>query len=253
MSHRILAIIIIIILFSGFTAYGQTAESKVAQETQEIEKFIDSFIQNYKQTFDLTEVHKSFFVANYKTINSPHFFRGDLENSFTSDENFRNYSSLLDLLSLTLLTELDENNYDLNKTFKKGEKINEEYDFFSKREHLTLQKYPKAALFMHRTDISQIKNVTDYRNAIQEFHKFVQEIRKLVDEKQKDRFLKFRREFKANFFKILYSVECSKKNTDCKELPEKTKMFWCEDIPFYLLIAKDKGQLKIVKIQPPTD
>ncbi|MGI8555167.1 MAG: hypothetical protein ACR2LT_02270 [Pyrinomonadaceae bacterium] len=253
---RINFTIIIAVVALCFTAYSQTSERKITeQEKQEVEKFADSFMQSYQQTLNLTKVPESFFVSDYKKRNSYSYSINDFDKMLTDDEKFQNYFTLLDLVTLIMITKLDENNYDLKKTFDNSDanKGDNEDEILSKKLRLLFQKYPKAQMFFNEDEknSSQIKNIGDYRNAAQDFRSFVQEVRQSITAETKIKFSNLLTKYKDKLFELKKSFNCSK--DDCEGLPEKTEMFYYEGLPFVLLIAKENGKLKIVKVLPFDD
>ncbi|MGI8467934.1 MAG: hypothetical protein ACR2N3_05725 [Pyrinomonadaceae bacterium] len=262
MKHIIFAAInVTVVLFLCFTVYSQNSENKITpQEKQEVEKFVNSFMQSYYQTLDLNKVPDSFFVGDYKKREFHALFIKDFDKLLTNDEKFQNYFTFLDFFSLTLITKLDENNYDLKKTFNNSDndKADNVDNLFPKKVLSLLQKYPKAKLLLYKENFSQVKNVDDYRGVMRDYRSIVQELRESITTETKIKFSEFLAENKDKFFKLADSFECSKNwiltsVDNCDGFPEKTKMFYYEGLPFSLLMIKDNGRLKIVKVEPPTD
>lgn len=242
------------ILLFCLPIYAQNTENKISeQEKQEIEKFVDSFMQNYVQTFDLKKTAESFFIKNYRQEKFRSLFIESFDNSLTQDEKLQNYFTFLDFFNLVFFTKADENNYDL-KTFASSVDT-DSFDFdkfiLSSKLKPLFQKYPKAKLLFYKNNFSQIKDIDDYRAVMRDYQNIMKESRESITTNQKNKYFKFLTELQKGFFKIDYSSECLK--DDCEGLPEKTKMFWCKSFPFYLLVAKENGKWKIVEIQQPTD
>lgn len=69
--------------------------------------------------------------------------------------------------------------------------------------------------------------------------------------KEKNKLSEFLNKNKNRLFELKDNFECSGK--DCESLPEKTRMFFFRALFFDLVIAKEKGQLKIVRIYSISD
>lgn len=244
---KIIAAAVILLCFSA--AYSQTSETKAnvdKKAEQKTETFIDSFMQSYKQTLDLTKIPESYFIGNYKKAIKESLFITDYDKILTEDEKFRNHCMFLDFSSLTLISKLDESNYDVKKAFG-----NPDGEMFPKRIKQAFEKYPKAKILLLKQDFPKIKTVSDYRSVIQDFQKVVQEIRESINTEKRDKFFNFLTANKEKLFKLGDDYKCSE--DDCEGLREGTRLFDYMGLPFYFLLADDEGQLKIVKVIQPHD
>lgn len=243
--RKTIAAAVILLCFTA--VYSQTSEAETGVDKKaekKIETFVDSFMQSYRQTLDLTKIPESYFIGNYKQVIKESLFITDYDKLLTEDEKFQNYCMFLDFSSLTLISKLDESNYDVKKAF--GDSDGE---MFPKRIKQAFEKYPKAQMLLSRKDFPKIKNVSDYRTVTQDFQKVVQEIRRSINTEQKDKFFNFLTANKEKLFSLGDDYKCS--GDDCEGLREETRLFDYEGLPFYFLVADDEGQLKIVKVMQP--
>lgn len=254
-NYKFLILLLIANLcFFCFQTNAQNTEFKVSKaEEKQVADFVDSFIKSYRETFDLTQVPTSYFIDDYKKRNNLSFFIDKYDQHLTDEEKFQNYFMLLDLLQIVFFQRLKESNFDLRKMFKDAEEELDKDFFFTKSMLEILKKYPKANSFMLKENFSQINNVRDFRDAIQDFRSFLQELRTTVNPDSKVKYDNTLQKAKNRFFKLDYGVECSKQVKFCGDISDKTKMYYYVALPFVFLIANLDGKFKIVMIFPPTD
>jgi hypothetical protein len=228
----------------------QTEQEK--QEEREVKKFVDSFLKSYQQTFDLTKIPKTFFVSDYQKRNTYPFFIDEYDKFLTENEKFKNGSLWIDLVYIGFISKLSEFDFNLEK-FKKSldDENADENSFFPQKMLELFEKYPKAKIFLHKNDFSQIKNVNDFRSAIQDFHNVMQILRDSLGLTEKNKLAKFFIKYRAKFIELKDISKCSKE--ECGETFANVKLFYYRVFTIDLMIAKDKSTMKIIKMIPAAD
>ncbi|MBX7172847.1 MAG: hypothetical protein K1X72_17890 [Pyrinomonadaceae bacterium] len=245
---------ILLVLFLILTINAQNSDIKVSKaKEKQVVFFVDSFLKNYYKAFDLTKVSPTFFVDDYKNRNNLTFFIEDYDKDLTNDEKFQNYFMLLDLMQITFLEKLKEANFDLEKMYKNAENESDDNFFLSKSMLGLFKKYPKAETFLLKENFSKIKNIADFRDAVQDFRSVLQELRQSISLEIKQKYTRSLLKNKNKLFKLDYGVSCSKTEKFCGGIPDKTKMYYYDTFPFVFLIGEFNGKFKVVQIFPPTD
>ncbi|HRH41129.1 MAG TPA: hypothetical protein PKY82_05750 [Pyrinomonadaceae bacterium] len=221
-------------------------------EEKQVADFVDDFLKSYQQTFDLTKIPKTFFVSDYQKRNTFPFFIDEYDKFLTEDEKFKNGSLWIDLAYVGFISKLSEFDFNLEKLRKSLDDENDdENTFFPKKMLELFEKYPKAKIFMHKNDFSQIKNVDDFRSAMKDFHSTMKELRDSLRLVAKSKLDKFFIKYKAKFIELKDVSKCSKE--ECGESLEKAKLFYYRVFTIDLMVAKDKSTMQIIKIIPAAD
>jgi hypothetical protein len=258
MKLKIYIITALFILLSATfsqSIFAQTAKTQVKVLTRdeidkrEVEIFVESFLKNYFETFDLTEVSGKFFVSNYKPLNTMTFFISDYDKLLTDEEKFQNGVLMIDFFSALVFSELKKVNYDM----KRLEKVFTD-DFMEMKLDNLFKNHAKGKIFLHRENFNQIKNVTDFRESISDFRQVLDNLRGMVLKKinyPTTRKAKIFKAKKAKLFTLEKIRECS--TDECGEFPKGTKLAEITATTFYLMLVKDNQNWKIMGIFPVGD
>lgn len=148
-----LALGVMLFAFLSINIFAQKPSRKLTaeevKERIEVVAFVDSFMQEYYKTYDLTKVPETFFVSDYKKRNSYPFFINTFDSLLTDEEKFQNGFMAIDLLHLGFFNKLSEANYDLKKALGvKNEDEPSDNALFGKKLVALFQKYPKSTFFL---------------------------------------------------------------------------------------------------------
>lgn len=91
------------------------------------------------------------------------------------------------------------------------------------------------------------ENIDEYRSAMADYRKAVQEIRNsMLNKSFKDKLFNFVSKHKDEMFVLDHIHTCQ--GNECEGFAEKTKFYHYFVIPFTLIIVKDKSQFKVVAV-----
>jgi hypothetical protein len=255
MKQKIYIITTLFILLSATfsqTVFAQTAKKQtkvLTQDERDASVFVESFLKDYFETFDLTKVSSMFFVSNYKTLNTMRFFISDYDNLLTDAEKFQNGVLMIDFMATLVFSELRKVDYDM----KKAEKLFSA-DFMEKKLDNLFKNHAKGRIFLHIQNFKQITNVKEFREAIADFIVVLENLRKLTlsDKLNREtRKAKTLNAKKAKLFTLEKIRECS--DDECGEFPKGTKLAEINATTFYLMLVKDNQNWKVMRIIPVGD
>lgn len=228
-------------IFAQNSAQKLTAEE--TKESVEIAAFVDSFVREYYKTYDLTKVPETFFVNDYKKRNDCPCSDEEIDKLLTDEEKFQIQFMKMDLLLLEIISDLSEVNFEPEKASNKTKA--DLPDFLLKRSLPFFLKYPKSMVFLEGG--CEPKNVNEFRSAMTDYKKAIQEIRNsMLNKSFVDRFSSFASKNKNEMFQLERSEVCQE--DECLGFPRGTKLHYYFAMPFTLLIVKDKDQFKITNV-----
>ena len=242
-------------------AQAQTAKTdeqiRLKAEKQEVQKFVDSFLQSFEESKDFDEIPESYFVTDFKTrFSQNEKWRGEniseeLFAQFSESERYEHNVSVFDFLYLGMMCSLYEEKINEvgNSEDDHAEDINIE-KLFPPNVVKSIKK-SKVLQSMYIDDDENnalITNVVELQNLVVDYKNVVEAQRKYLKENAS--------EWKARFSKNISESRKQFKNyrneiceeDDCEGLPEKTRIISVVAFPLVLEIILENGNLKILKI-----
>lgn len=240
---------------------AQTAKTdeqiSLKAEKQEVQKFVDSFLQSFEESKDLNKVPESYFATQFKGRFSEN---GELKVNtskelfaqFGDNERYEHNVSMLNFLYLGWMCALEKHG---SKLLQDSNDSDDEY--FEKTippKVIDLIKKNKTlhSIYVDGEDVDEITNVIELQELVADVKKIAIAQREHLDglpSGWKSKYDKNAVEARKN--KEVFSSElCEKDNNDdnCKYLPENTSVIYVAAIPLALIITRENDELKVLNI-----
>ena len=234
--------------------------SEEQAEKQEVQKFVDSFLQSLDETKDLDKVPEKFFVADFKTRfaqNKEFSSNDELLLQLSAGERYEYNVLLFNFFHLGMMYFAGTSEFkdDSDGDSDKGE--NEDYGKkMLAPEALKIVEKSKILQFWFGEDFDlEAKNIIELQDFIKDLKKVVEAQRKYLNErsvKWKEKSIQNLPKVKKKIFGKIndYGADFCEGN-ECEGLPEKTRIFYSRaTLPLALKIVKENGELKILNLNP---
>lgn len=256
---------VVVASLAAFTAVCPNAQAQTAKtdeqirlkaEKQEVQKFVDSFLQSFEESKDFNKISESYFVNNFKTrFSQKEGWRlrtsEEVFAQFSDKERYEHNASMLNFIYLGLMRNIQKYGMDFSLEHSDDSEIEEfKQSFPPKIMKLVKQNKTLYSIYVYTDDIdAEISNVVELQNLVSDVKNIVEIQREHLNQLAPSWKSKYHKEMsKARKRFDDYKSETCVKN-DCKDLPENTQIISATAFPFAFEIVRENSELKILDIE----